>query len=304
MIQLSSERSSMTDNQKASLYALATALLWSTIATAFKIALNYLDPWQLVFWSVATSTTFLGCLVVSRGNVRLLLSQFEQSPWLFLLLGLLNPFLYHVVLFAAYDLLPAQQAQALNYSWPIALTLLATAFLGQKLKPTSLLCCLLAYGGVLIVCTRGNFLSLNFASTHGVLLALTSTVIWALYWIFNTRCHGDAVVRLLLCFLCGLPWIVGATAIFSSFIPPAVEGLAAAVYVGLIEMGFAYILWLKALKLSDNTALISNINYLSPFISLLFIANILGETIHPSTYGGLLLIVVAVVLQQHLSQKK
>ena len=34
-----------------------------------------------------------------------------------LLPGLLNPCLYYLVLFKAYELLPAQQAQALNYSW-------------------------------------------------------------------------------------------------------------------------------------------------------------------------------------------
>lgn len=293
----------MTDNRKACLYALATALLWSTIATAFKIALKHLDPWQLVFWSVATSTILLTIIVIIQGKTGLILSQFKQSSGLFLLLGFLNPFLYHVALFGAYDLLPAQQAQALNYSWPMALTLLAIPLLGRKLSLQSLLCCLLAYVGVVIICTGGEFQNLNFSSPTGVILALSSTIIWALYWIFNTRREGDPVVGLLICFLCGLPWIIGATALFSSFWPVSVEGLVAAAYVGLIEMGFAYILWLKALKLADNTAMISNISYLSPFLSLIFIANILGESIYPATYAGLIMIIVAVLAQQHLSRK-
>ncbi len=297
----------MTDNSKACFYALATALLWSTIATAFKIALKHLDPWQLVFWSVATSTILLSIIVIIQGKTGLIASQFKLSPGLFLLLGLLNPFLYHVALFGAYDLLPAQQAQALNYSWPMALTLLAVPLLGRKLSFKSLLCCLLAYAGVLIICTRGEFQNLNFSSTlssrTGVILALSSTIIWALYWIFNTRRDGDPVVSLLICFICGLPWIIGATALFSSFWPISSEGLAAAAYVGLVEMGFAYILWLKALKLADNTAMISNISYLSPFLSLIFIANILGESIYPATYAGLIMIIVAVLAQQHLSRK-
>ena len=293
----------MTDNSRACFYALATALLWSTIATAFKIALQHLDPWQLVFWSVATSTILLTIIVMIQGKAGLIVSQFKQSPGLFIVLGLLNPFLYHVALFGAYDLLPAQQAQALNYSWPMALTLLAVPLLGRKLSFKSLLCCLLAYAGVLIICTRGEFQNLNFSSPTGVLLALSSTIIWALYWIFNTRREGDPVVGLLICFLCGLPWIIGATALFSSFWPISPEGLAAAAYVGLVEMGFAYILWLKALKLADNTAMISNISYLSPFLSLIFIANILGESIYPATYAGLIMIIVAVLAQQHLSRK-
>ena len=291
----------MINSSKANIYTLATALLWSTIATAFKIALKYLDPWQLVFWSVTISTLLLIIIVMIRGNAGLIVPQFKQSPGLFLVLGLLNPFLYHAALFGAYDRLPAQQAQALNYSWPMALTLLAVPLLGRKLSFASLLCCLLAYGGVLIICTRGEFQNLDFSSPTGVLLALSSTIIWALYWIFNTRREGDPVVGLLICFLCGLPWIIGATTLFSGFWPIASEGLAAAAYVGLIEMGFAYILWLKALKLADNTAMISNISYLSPFLSLIFIANILGESIYPATYAGLVMIIVAVLAQQHLS---
>lgn len=293
----------MTSNSKACLYALATALLWSTIATAFKIALNHLDPWQLVFWSVLTSTILMGGIVIGQGKTRLIRKQALQSPGLYILLGLLNPFLYHLALFGAYDLLPAQQAQALNYSWPMALTLLAIPLLGNRLTLKSLICCLVAYGGVLVICTRGEFRNLNFSSPTGVLLALSSTLIWALYWIFNTRREGDPVVGLLICFLSGLPWIIGATALFSSFWPVPVKGLAAAAYIGVIEMGIAYILWLKALKLADNTALISNISYISPFLSLIFIANILGESIYPATYAGLIMIVASVVAQQHLARR-
>lgn len=296
----------MTNNTKACCYALATALMWSTIATAFKIALQHLDPPQLVFWSVITSTALLSIIVVIRGKAGLIASQFRQSPKLFLFLGLLNPFLYHVALFGAYDLLPAQQAQALNYSWPIALTLLAVPLLGRKLSVPSLLCCLLAYAGVLIICTRGDVRNLQAlaggANQTGVLLALASTLVWALYWIFNTRRAGDPIIGLLLCFLCGLPWVIATVAGLSSFWPTASEGLAAAAYVGLVEMGFAYILWLKALKLADNTALVSNISYLSPFLSLIFIASILGETIYPATYIGLVMIIIAVLTQQRLSR--
>lgn len=293
----------MTDNNKACFYALTTALLWSTIATAFKIALQHLDPWQLVFWSVLTSTILLFSIVILRGQAGLMASQFRHSNRLYLLLGLLNPFLYHVALFGAYDLLPAQQAQALNYSWPMALTLLAVPLLNRKLSVPGLLCCLFAYVGVLIICTRGEFHNLNFSSPTGVLLALSSTIIWALYWIFNTRRAGDPVVGLLICFLCGLPWIMGATALFSSFWPISPQGLAAAAYVGLVEMGFAYILWLKALKMTNNTAMISNISYLSPFLSLIFIANILKESIYPATYAGLVMIIIAVLAQQRLSRR-
>ena len=288
----------MTVQSKACSYALITALLWSTIATAFKLTLQYLDPWQLVFWSVLTSTLFLGSLVVYQKKVSLLVSQIRESFWLYAFLGFLNPFLYHVALFGAYDLLPAQQAQALNYSWPVALSLLAVPLLGKSLSRRDLFCCLIAYTGVLFISTQGQLQNLNFESPAGVLLALSSTLVWAVYWVFNARQKGDPLVGLLICFLMGMPWIVTSTLIASELRPASAAGLYGAVYIGLVEMGVAYILWLKALQLAENTSAVSNISYLSPFLSLLFIANVLGETIHSSTYIGLILIVFAVIFQQ------
>ena len=291
----------MTQQSRACFYALGTALLWSTIATAFKLTLNYLDPWQMVFWSVLTSAVLLLLIVIKQNKLTLLLSQAKESFTLYFFLGLLNPFLYHLLLFSGYELLPAQQAQALNYSWPVALSLLAAPILGKKLSPKDLLCCLTAYIGVLVISTRGNLLNLQFESPLGVLLILLSTLVWAFYWILNTKKEGDPLVSLLLCFLFGLPWIVITTVLQSSIWPIPIEGLLGGVYIGLVEMGFAYILWLKALKLATNTSVVSNISYLSPFVSLLFIAAILGESIHPSTYAGLVMIIAAVIFQQ---QKK
>ena len=294
----------MKSDTQACLYALATALLWSTVATAFKIALEYLDPWQLMFWSVIMSTPLLGAVVLVQGNSHLIKQQIKQSFWLYAMLGALNPFLYHVTLFGAYNLLPAQQAQALNYSWPMALTLLAVPLLGKRLTGKNIICCLLAYAGVLVICTRGDIQNLDFNSPLGVLLALSTTIIWALYWIFNTKKDGDPVVSLFICFLFGLPWVIISTLMFSEIFPIPLEGFAAATYVGFIEMGFGYILWLKALKTAENTATISNISYLSPFLSLIFIANILGEPIDPATYAGLMMIITAVIAQRQFAPRK
>ena len=63
-------------------------------------------------------------------------------------LGLLNPLLYYAVLFKAYDLLPAQVAQPLNYTWALTLGLLSVPLLGQRFRPRLLVAGLVAYAGV------------------------------------------------------------------------------------------------------------------------------------------------------------
>ena len=140
--------------------------------------------------------------------------------------------------------------------------------LGKKLSLKDALCCLVAYFGVVIISTRGQLSSLNFGDPMGVTLALASTLTWAIYWIMNARQKGDPLVGLLICFLFGLPWVVTAAVIASDFQLASAQAMLGAVYIGLVEMGFAYILWLTALKLAENTAAVGNISYLSPFISL------------------------------------
>jgi len=68
-------------------------------------------------------------------------------------------------------------------------------------------------------------------------------------------------------------------------------GVLGALYVGIMEMGFTFILWQRALEKSANTASVANLIFLTPFISLAFIALILKESIHPATLAGLLAIV-------------
>ncbi|GAJ77154.1 permease [Vibrio sp. JCM 18905] len=55
---------------------------------------------------------------------------------------------------------------------------------------------------------------------------------------------------------------------------------------------------LSALKSTQNTARISNLIFASPFISLMLLATIIGEEIHPSTLIGLILIISGLVVQQ------
>jgi drug/metabolite transporter (DMT)-like permease len=104
-------------------------------------------------------------------------------------------------------------------------------------------------------------------------------------------------------FLFGSIYVLAAVLIFTDISYTGIKGSLAAVYVGTFEMGFTFILWLAALKLSKDTARISNLIYLSPFLSLIFINIIVGENIYLTTLIGLLLIVSGIVLQRFASGK-
>ena len=63
-------------------------------------------------------------------------------------------------------------------------------------------------------------------------------------------------------------------------------------------MGVSFVLWLSAMRLTTNTARIGNLIFLSPFLSLLLIHLILGESIHATTFMGLALILCGNLVQK------
>lgn len=288
----------MERDRKALLFGLGAVLLWSTVATAFKLALRQLDVLQLLAWAATFSALALGLILWQQGKLRLALQYARETPGYFFVMGLVNPIIYYLVLLRAYELLPAQQAQAINYTWAITLALLAVPLLGHRLTWRDSLAVVLGYLGVLIIATRGQLLALEFSSVEGVIYALASTVIWALYWLASARNQRDAVACVFLNFLVAAPVALAMCATFSSLAIPSWQGLAGAAYIGLFEMGVTFALWSTALSLSSGVSRVGNLIFLSPLASMVFIATILGEAIHPATLVGLGLIIPGVLIQQ------
>ncbi len=285
-------------------FGIAAVLLWSTVATAFKITLEYFTPVQMLTIACAVSILALVAVTAYQKTLPQLINTFTANPWYYVLLGVINPLAYYLVLFKSYDLLPASQAQPLNYSWAITLTLMAAVFLGQKIRKQDWIACIFGYLGVIVIATKGNVLALEFESPQGVGLALFSTLLWAGYWILNTKNKADPILGLLLGFLVALP-ITIILSIYegTSWQQIPINGWLAATYIGLFEMGITFVLWLSALRSTQNTARISNLIFASPFISLLLLANIIGEEIPPSTLIGLSMIVCGLLVQQFYGKK-
>lgn len=286
------------NQRRATILALVAVGLWSTVATAFKLSLRHLDPFQLVAYATLCATLVLILGGWMKGYLHALWPYFRQQPLLFLALGLLNPFVYYLILFQAYELLPAQQAQSINYTWAITLGLLSVPLLKRPYGVRDGLGALLGYSGVLIIATRGDLLSFKLDSPGGVALALLSTLVWAMYWLLNTRMDAGPLPGISVCFLCGLPFTLVACAMFSDLTSVNTSGLLGAAYVGLFEMGITFVIWLMALKTARNIAMISNLIFLSPFLSLIPISMILNENIVPATIAGLALIMTGTLVQQ------
>jgi drug/metabolite transporter (DMT)-like permease len=298
----------MTENERrhrlAYVYAMAAVVFWGTAATAFKMSLRHVGVTPLLLFASLTSTAvfFLDLLATKR---LALLRTFTAKDYLGSAgLGFLNPFLYYLVIFKAYALLPAQEAQPINFIWPLTLVLLSIPILRQRIRLASVLAILISFLGVIVIATHptrpSDILAFRFSSGPGVALALGSTVVWALFWVLNTKDRHDEAVRLLVNFLFASGYILVLVLAFGGMRPFAWRGLLGGVYIGLFEMGITFLVWLKALRSAKTTAHVVNLIYLVPFLSLLVIALVLGERILPSTIVGLVLIVAGIVLQKAL----
>jgi drug/metabolite transporter (DMT)-like permease len=295
----------MDKTRQSYIYAGLAILFWSTVPTAFKIGLGELDILPMLAIASLTSAVVL-LTAVSAGRKTDLLRKTTGKELLYsALLGLINPFLYYLILLRAYQLLPAQVAQPLNMIWPIILVFLSIPVLRQKIGKKSFIALFISFIGVYIISSQGKPFSPGQSNIMGVLLATGSSVFWAFYFIMNVRDKRDESVKLFLNFFFGTVYLIIAMIISGKWqYAIGFKGAAASVYVGIFEMGITFLFWLKALQMAETTDKVSNLVYLAPFLSLVFVHFILHEPVYYTTPAGLLLIISGILIQNRRSARK
>lgn len=288
----------MKQQSRAYLFALLSVILWSTVATAFKLGLQQLSPLYLILTASAVSLLVFFIVILWQGKTRALFSVSLSGLGKSALLGALNPFAYYLILFKAYSLLPAQVAQPLNMVWPITLALLSAPLLHQKITVRNIVAILISFVGVVFISSQGSFAGLASTNVLGASLAVGSSIIWSLFWILSVMDKREELFKLFWNFAFGLVYLLLTALAYGDFHLPDLAALPAAVYIGLFELGITYILWMKAMQLSENNAKTGNLTFLSPFLSLIFIHFILGETIYATTFIGLAFIISGIWYQQ------
>jgi len=281
-------------------YGLTAVLLWSTVASAFKIGLGLTSVILLLTGASFFSLLVLAGVLLFRKEFSAAIYSLWKNRYVSIKLGMLNPVLYYLILFEAYDRLPAQIAQPINYTWAIVLGLLAVPFLGRKISRWDILGMFVAYGGVFLISVAGKGLPGGIDSI-GIVLALLSTLVWAAYWLFNVKDERPPILALFQNFFYALPVLLAIAYLSDTSLGSinlSFNVLASMAYIGLFEMGFTFILWQAALQTTQYTSRISSLIFLSPFVSLFIINQVLGEPLQSLTFVGLGVIVVGLALQR------
>ncbi len=294
----------MKSSAKPVVLGSVAVLSWSTVATAFKVALSHLTTFEMVFVASLTALLiFAAWMCVSRSWGEL--GRLSPSLWArFAVLGLISPVAYYLILFKAYDYLPAQIAQPINYLWPILLTVMLAVISHKPIPGAKYVGMAVSLAGVAAISIGGKGIT-GSVSVPGLILGFGSAFLWALYWIVNDSLKDKVseVTSLFLTFFFGMVYLLIGT-LFVPLSAMNMEALLSGAYIGAFEMGIPFICFGMAIRHTDNPALINQMCYLSPFLSLFFISMILGEPIMPTTYLGLVLIVGGLAYNQYFAGRR
>lgn len=288
----------MNRQTKATIFALLSVLCWSTVAPAFKLALFELSVIQTLTISTGVASIVLFFTLLFRNKLKNLKNLKKRDILWSICFAVINPIIYYLVLFSAYDRLPAQIAQSLNYTWPIMLSILAIPILKQKLSFKALVALTISFLGVLAISFQGPINDGSTNDTTGIILALFSSIAWATYWLLQVKSRLDKSIQLFLNFSISFVLLCFLFIITKQGIPHSAKAWLPCIWIGFFEMGITFYLWMSALKYAYRTDVVSNLAFLTPFISLFFINLVLHESISINTVIGLCLIIGGILIQQ------
>lgn len=254
----------LPNSARATLMALATIFLWSSLAT-LGVSLSHVPPFLLT-----GLTLLIGSLIA------LPLSGFRLARWRVplstLALGVYGLFSYHFLLFLALRNAPPVQANLVNYLWPLLMVVLAPVILpGMTLRLAHIVAVLLGFAGAAVVILGGAPAATTADGTGslwawGYLPALGAACVWSSYSLLTKRVApfptaaigGFALASGLLSLLCH--------ALMEPAVVLSARDWTLLAIIGLGPMGAAFFLWDKALKLGDARH-IGILSYLTPLLS-------------------------------------
>ena len=271
-------------------------LLWASIPVATKKILLELDSLQILFYSTIFSTLVLGILIVFQKKITLLKRYNKSQYSIMFLLGFLGNYLYYIFLYGALSKTTASEGFILAYTWPIMVLILSFIILKDMVTIQKILGILISFFGIIIITTNGNIATFNLTNFQGDILALSGAFVFALFSVLGKKYNFDKTISVFIYFLSALIFIIPTVLIFSEITFPSFKVWLWIIYNGVFVNGISYIFWFKALE-DGETHIVSNLLYLTPFISLIYILIFLDEKILISAVVGIVVIVVGVLSQ-------
>ncbi len=287
--------------KKEYFYAGVSIFFWSTIATVTKLMLENLDSMQINMVSSLFAFVFLLIVSLVKGKLRELKNYHIIDYVKIFLLGVLGTFFYNLFLYLGIDAMDASQAFIINYLWPIMTVVFACIILKEKMTVRKAVAIALSFAGVIIVTANGSLLNIEKNTAKGAVYCVLAAVSYGLFSVLNKRTTYDKTLTMMFfyfsAFVISLVYIVltGSSFIMTEF------QMGGMLWMGIFTAAIAYTSWALALDCGD-TAKVSNLAYITPFLSLVWTGIILKEEFKAFSLIGLVVIIIGVFIQ--LKDKK
>lgn len=222
----------------------------------------------------------------------------KEQKWIFLLSGIASLHLYIQVT-------GLQYTSASNTGWiigitPVFMVILARLFYKERITLTQTAGITIAFLGLLLLVSKGNFTSIDLISNKGDFLVLLSSFTWAVYSLVGkkiTITYPPLMTILYLFIMMSfylIPFTINAENI-SSVLSLSITSWISILFLGLFCSGAAYVLW--AQSLSDlPAAKVGAFLYIEPFVTVFAAWILLNEAISLLTFASGLIIIGGVVL--------
>ncbi len=282
-------------------YMAGAILLWSTQAMVTKLGVAELGPASYAFYAFAF--TFIGSAAVMliKGRARFLKTYKFHDSLPIATMGAawgIGSFLYYI----SFQTVPASEAITLRYTWPLMLSLSGFFVLKEKMSLRSILAVLFGFIAVYGIVAQGNLVVPSFTNLVADGFILISAFLWVYFLTIEKKFGYEAYSSTtLMNFVSVL--IIGAIALPGGLVLPSLSAFLATAYFGLITGAIGTILYIKALQ-SEDTAVISNLSFLTPFAALGWNFMILGEELHWYYLAALTLIVAGFFLSKAQAKSK
>ena len=265
-----------------------------------------LHPGELVFYTTLCGLAVMLPMAMAMPEARrsFLTYRPRHAPVL-LVCGLLGLLLYNYLIYYAFnlDLENVIAPAVINYLWPMTTLVFSVLLLGERLTRRTLFAAGVAFGGFVVIQTArlSAGASLLDASAKACLLAFLAAVSWGLFSALARRAadrHGFHPLSSLIIYQA--VGVVASLIISWQHINPLklIENptlLLTLAVLGIGANGIANMTWLQAMRIGgpSRTTVVA---YLTPVLSLTYIAIFLGQ--RPQWYAllGLAAILAAITV--------
>ncbi len=288
--------------KKSYLLAGLSILFWSTIATVSKLLLNTLSTFQVLCISSLFAFLFLLAVNLVKGNLKKI-KTFGWKDLLFMpLIGLPGVFLYNLCLYAGTARMLASQAFIVNYLWPIMSVIFACILLKEKMTVRKAIAIALSFLGVIIVTGGGLLSEFQMDTVIGAAFCASGAVCYGIFTALNQKYRYDKLFSMMLTYGATFLLTLLLCAFRGELFLPSPVVLLGLGWNGIFVMAVATTSWALALE-SGKTAKISNLAYITPFLSLIWTRIFLKEEISPFSFLGLAVIITGIFIQLKETKK-